>query len=324
MSFEVKPATPVDTNIRLAIAGPAGSGKTVSALRVATGFGGKIVLIDTENKRALKYAKSFKFDHIDFQPPFNPARYQEAIEAAIKAGAKNIIIDSASHEHEGPGGVLEMAEDYLDKKAGDDWKKRDQYKMSAWIIPKGERNRLIQFGIQRANANIILCFRAKDKIEILKKEKDGRTVNVPTPAGLQPVGGEEFWYEMDVLAMLPAGSQGRPDWSCPAARINDLEGSLIKALHATNQFSEETGQIIRRLNSGAPAGETKSEMRPPSDPNLVTAGDAAAKLGMEEYRKWFEGLARDQKETILDKHEGWKATAKKSDEDEAAAKAAGA
>lgn len=325
MSFEIRPATPVDTHIRLALAGPAGSGKTVSALRLATGFGGKIVMIDTENKRALKYAKDFKFDHMDFQPPFNPARYQEAIAAAEKAGAATIIIDSMSHEHEGPGGVLEMADDYLNKKAGDDWKKREALKMSSWIIPKSQRTRLIQFGIQRVNANIILCFRAKDKIEIQKLENNaGKLVNTPVPIGLQPIGGEDFYYEMDVLAALPAGSKGKPDWTCPAARINDLEGSMIKALHATQQFTEETGKILRRLNSAGTPLPTKTEMRPHSDTSLEDAGDKAASEGMEVYRKWFEGLMNEQKQTIAHKHEGWKAKAKKSDDDEASAAKAGA
>ena len=35
--------------LRLAITGPAGSGKTYSALLVAFGIGGKIALLDTEN-----------------------------------------------------------------------------------------------------------------------------------------------------------------------------------------------------------------------------------------------------------------------------------
>ena len=35
--------------LRLAITGPAGSGKTYGALLVAQGLGGKIAMIDTEN-----------------------------------------------------------------------------------------------------------------------------------------------------------------------------------------------------------------------------------------------------------------------------------
>src|ERR1035437_5127824 len=71
--FEVKKAEPINTYVRIALVGSAGSGKTFSALRLATGIGGKIVLIDTENKRSLKYSKKFTFDQLDFQPPFNPA-----------------------------------------------------------------------------------------------------------------------------------------------------------------------------------------------------------------------------------------------------------
>lgn len=325
MAFEIRPATPVDTHIRLALAGPPGSGKTVSALRLSTGFGGKTVMIDTENKRGLKYASSFKFDHMDFQPPFNPKRYQEAIEAAAKAGAENIIIDSMSHEHEGPGGVLEMAEAYLLSKAGDDWKKREALKMSSWIIPKSERGRLIQFGLQRVNANIILCFRAKEKIEIQKIENSqGRLVNTPVPIGLQPIGGEDFYYEMDVLAMLPAGSKGRPDWTCPAARINDLEGSMIKALHATQQFTEETGKILRRLNSASPPKTNITPTTVDPDPAVKKAGDEVAAQGVQRYTAWLATLAPEVKATVKHLHADWSALAKKSDADEEAARAGGA
>jgi len=52
--------------LKLAITGPPGSGKTKSALRLATGLasryeGGKVCLLDTENESASLYADEFDF-----------------------------------------------------------------------------------------------------------------------------------------------------------------------------------------------------------------------------------------------------------------------
>lgn len=123
MSFAVVPARKGKNSILLGLAGPAKSGKTLSALRVAKGLGGKIVLIDTENKRALHYADKFDFHHIDFQPPYTPVRYIEAINAAIAAKANVVIVDSASHEWEGEGGILEMQ---LKEHEKNGWLRRDE------------------------------------------------------------------------------------------------------------------------------------------------------------------------------------------------------
>lgn len=252
MVFAIKPAEPISGRLLIAIAGPQASGKTVSALLLATGItqvtGGKICLIDTENKRALRYAKDFKFNHMPFDPPFSPLRYLEAIEFAEKSGYGEgdvIIIDSTSHEHEGPGGVLEMHEKFLDEKCGNDWAKREKLKFTAWIKPKQDRTRAIQMGLQRSRAHIILCFRAKEKTAMVKV--GGKTEVVMD--GFQPIGGEEYFFEMDITMILPEGAQGRPDWSAKAARINEYgEGPLKKLLHGTGQISIETGRRLAELN----------------------------------------------------------------------------
>lgn len=252
MVFAIKPAEPISGRLLIAIAGPQASGKTVSALLLATGItqvtGGKICLIDTENKRALRYAKDFKFNHMPFDPPFSPLRYLEAIEFAEKSGYSEgdvIIIDSTSHEHEGPGGVLEMHERFLDEKCGNDYAKREKLKFTAWIKPKQDRTRAIQMGLQRSRAHIILCFRAKEKTAMVKV--GGKTEVVMD--GFQPIGGDEYFFEMDITMILPEGAQGRPDWSAKAARINEYgEGPLKKLLHGTGQISVETGRKLAELN----------------------------------------------------------------------------
>ncbi|WP_245407996.1 AAA family ATPase [Rhizobium sp. TH135] len=81
---EFTDATRDDTSLLIAIAGASGSGKTFSALTMATGLaqGEPIYAIDTEAKRMLHYADQFKFKHMDMRPPFTPEAYIEAIQKA--------------------------------------------------------------------------------------------------------------------------------------------------------------------------------------------------------------------------------------------------
>lgn len=296
-----KEATPINTFVKMALAGPNNSGKTVSALRIATGIGGEIAVIDSENKRALKYAGDFKFRHFQLEPPFCSENYEAAIAAAVKAGFNNIIVDSMSHEHEGPGGLLEQVEQYLDKKTAhiedekECDKKREALKMSAFIAPKAARNRLIQFGIQRISANVILCFRAKNKMA-MKKEKwhneqtgrSGEKTKVED-AGLQPIGGEEFWYEMDIVAMMKEASKGRPSWDEQASRINDMKGELTRYLHSVEQFNEDVGRRLREFNTPVPVGafilKTSKAMAYHDTPEewVIAANNIVAKLTMPAH-----------------------------------------
>lgn len=281
--FEVKKAEPENTYVRIALVGSAGSGKTFSALRLATGMGGKTVLIDTENRRSAKYSTRFDFQQIDFQPPFNPDSYGDAIDAALAAGAQNIIVDSMSHEHEGEGGVLEMAEDFLEEKSKGDWKKREALKFASWIAPKRQRTRLIVNKMQRINANIILCFRAK---EVTKPVRNAEGKIEPIKEW-DMIGGDEYRYEMDVTAFLPSGSDGVPDWSNSMKRINDADGSLKKYLVQAGQLTEDVGRQIKAMNMKAAGQKTE----PVKDSSQATAQQQIPAGQQETEEQRIKGMA---------------------------------
>lgn len=206
-TFELKPATREAVPLFIGIVGPSGSGKTMSALEIATGgqrvTGGDIAIVDTEARRSLAYADKYKFRHLDFKAPFGPLDYLDAIESCAKQGAKWIIVDSASHEHEGPGGVLEQHASEQERLARA-WKTTlDKVNMSAWQKPKGDRRRLLNTMIQMP-VNFVMCFRAKEKVD-LRGEK-------PKPLGWMPIAGEEFVYESTLTCLLYPGSNGVPSW----------------------------------------------------------------------------------------------------------------
>jgi ABC-type oligopeptide transport system ATPase subunit len=210
-TFEDKPAMRERVPLLVGLVGPSGGGKTFSALRLATGIqkatGGDIHFVDTEARRALHYADRFKFRHLAFGAPFSPLDYLAAIEHCIKKGAKTIIVDSMSHEHEGPGGVLEWHEAEHKKKGGG-----ENTKFAAWAIPKAARRRLIN-SILQLEANFIFCFRAKEKIKLATKQERANGEDAIKPLGFMPIAGEEFVFEMTVNALLLPGAGGVPTWN---------------------------------------------------------------------------------------------------------------
>jgi len=250
-SFSDTEATRSHVPVLCALYGPSGSGKTYSALRLATGIArvdpGPIFVIDTESRRSLHYADAFDFRHVNFTAPFGPLDYLAAIEHCVKQGAKTIVIDSLSHEHEGPGGVLEMH----DKEMGGNFSKS----MIAWAKPKGERRRLIN-SIMQLPVNLVLCFRAKDKIKPAPRGSDNKE---PIPQGWMPIGGEEFVYEMTMAALLTPGCDGVPDWR-PEHRASREMVKLplqFRDLLAGEQLTENIGESMARWASGAPPGPYK-------------------------------------------------------------------
>jgi dephospho-CoA kinase len=199
--------------LMVGLVGPSGSGKTFSALRLATGIqrvtGGEIFYIDTESRRALHYADQFRFRHVAFGAPFGPLDYLEAIEYAMKRGAKVVVVDSASHEHEGPGGVLEQhAEEVMRQARRDDGTideaKAERVKLGAWSKPKAARRRMINTILQMPISSIF-CFRAKEKLEV-------KTGQAPKSLGWMPIAGEEFVFEMTLNCLMLPKAGGIPTW----------------------------------------------------------------------------------------------------------------
>ena len=81
---------------RVAIDGASGSGKTYSALLLAKGIGGKIAMVDTENKSGSLYAGSKdipEFDVMELSSPFTPERFMEAVKLAEDKGYDIVILD---------------------------------------------------------------------------------------------------------------------------------------------------------------------------------------------------------------------------------------
>lgn len=250
-TFEDKPAVREHVPLMIGLMGPSGSGKTYSALRLATGIqrvsGGDIFVVDTEARRALHYADRFKYRHLAFGKPFGPLDYLAAIEHCVSRGAKVIIVDSMSHEHEGPGGVLEMHQAEVERMSGGDFKKAERMKMLAWGKPKADRRRMINTILQ-LSCDFIFCFRAKEKLKVERGKE-------PEPRGFCPIAGEEFVYEMALNALLLPNAGGVPTWQSDEIgerqmiKLPEQFRSLL--LGARGPLSEDIGQELATWAAGA-------------------------------------------------------------------------
>jgi hypothetical protein len=120
--LQIQKAVKEQIDLRAAITGPTGGGKTYTALRLAFALAnqhgkGKVLVIDTERKSARKYAGEkpdgflWEFDVLEL-PDFSPSTYTEAIKLGSKAEYEVVVVDSLSHAWEGEGGILELQQKY--------------------------------------------------------------------------------------------------------------------------------------------------------------------------------------------------------------------
>lgn len=268
MSFTIRPAVREKIGLLFGIAGASGSGKTMSALLLAKGVAGqagKIAVIDTEAGRALHYAprpgekgdgvRTFDFLHLDFQPPFTPERYIEAIRAAEDAGATVIVIDSMSHEWAGEGGCSDIQAAEAERLATYDGvlnlNRIEAVTAPAWKKPKLRHSRMMSRLIQ-TRTHLIFCLRAQEKIKIVKKANGKGTEIVPI--GYQPICEKSFPFELSGSMTLHPDTPGEPrhDLQCK------LNGDLRSIFPEGRPIDDESG---KRLRQWAETGED----RPPAD-----------------------------------------------------------
>lgn len=184
-----RPATKKQTRLRMAIDGPAGSGKTFTALRIATGLGKRIAVINSESGAVEKYLGAapdgvpFSFD-ICTLDNFSPSEYTVAITAAGRARYDVLIIDSLTHAWDGVGGALEM----VDKASGDN-------KFTAWKDVTPLHRRMVE-SILRSPCHIIATMRSKIEY-VLERNDQGKMI--PVRVGLKPIQRTGMEYEFDVF-----------------------------------------------------------------------------------------------------------------------------
>ena len=224
--IQLKKATRKQVKLRLNISAPSGAGKTYSALRMAKGLCGdwsKVAVIDTENGSASLYSDLGDFNVIDLQPPFQPEKYIEAINACVSGGMEVIIIDSSTHEW---ACLLEenelLAQSYF---KGNTW--------SAWSKTTPRHDKFIN-AVLHCPLHVITCTRSKTETV----QENGKVKKI----GMKDVQREGWEYELTISLNIDRDTHlAHPSKD----RTNLFEGN--------NPFliTEETGQQIADwCNSG--------------------------------------------------------------------------
>lgn len=185
----IRPAARQRVNLRLSIFGPSGAGKTMTALRIATGMThihpGKIGLIDSELGSSELYADRWPFDVLHV-PDHTTDTYISAIQEFARAGYEYLIIDSFSH----PWEWLKTWVDTLAqaKYRGNTW--------AAWNEGTPKQSALLN-AILTYPGHVIATMRSKTEWSV-----DKNNSNKPVRVGLSPQQRPGSEYEWTLLFEL--------------------------------------------------------------------------------------------------------------------------
>lgn len=240
---------------KIGLVGPAGSGKTHSALLLAAGLteSGKIAVIDTEHHSAeLESGKAGipEYDVMTLDPPFDTLRFSSAIAEAESSGYDVIVIDSLTAPWSGKGGLLEQHQMLCE---------RGTNSFAAWakITPKQES---LVNSILSSNIHVISTMRAKTEY-VLETNEKGKSS--PRKVGLAPQQRDNLEFEFTVVFEL--------DQKTNTALCSKDRTSLFQGMSPT-RLSRETGLQIRDwLDAGSKAvappisNEIKEESRKLTD-----------------------------------------------------------
>lgn len=172
--------------LKVLLSGASGSGKSYSALKVATGIakecGSGIAYIGTEGSRNKYYADEFDYDLLELKEPFECEKYIEAIDAAVEAGYKVLIIDSMTHE-------WKWLNDVHDKMPGNSF--------TNWGKLKPRHHKFMD-KILNSPIHIIATARGKD--DWVLEDKNGK--QVPKKVGMGQQQDKDISYEYTVSLMI--------------------------------------------------------------------------------------------------------------------------
>lgn len=232
-------ATRKRVKARLAIGGMSKSGKSLTSLALLRGIvgpEGRIAAIDTENGALSLYAGRFPtvgqptgFDVQEINH-FSPDRYIKAIDEAVKGKYDGLLVDSASHEWVGTGGILEMVDGVSDKF------------FTGWKAATPKHNGFVQAFVS-CPLHIIVTLR--QKAEYIVDTTGGS--NAPKKVGMALVQREGFEYEFNAVATMDLEHNMRIAWSAIDFLPN---GTIIPACNDSTEVVGLGTNIRRWLDQG--------------------------------------------------------------------------
>lgn len=310
--IHLEPIRRMGSHMLLAGFGLSGSGKTLSLIKIALGLvkdPKKIALIDTETGRGRIYADDAPgIMYGEFTPPFTPERYVDMLQQVEGAGIECCILDSGSHEWEGIGGILEIA-DAQRTSAGHEMKGQGK-----WAKPKARHKRFKNY-LLTSRMHLLISLRAREKLEEVKQDiPNGPKKGSYISKGILPIQEDVFKNEMIVqLEFMEREVNGIMRGGF--FRVDKCPERLLGAFSAGGQIGVHTGEAIAKWIAGGDAVD-------PVMHQLKLDADNAAQKGMIALKTWRDTLPKQQQAMLVPFMDNFKSIATTADE-EAAAAAAG-
>lgn len=266
MNFTFRPARRSEAKPLIGLYSESGCGKTYSSLLLVRGFVGqmgKIGMIETESGRGEAYADLIPggYTVLPIRENFSPEIYGNAIAAAEAAGLDALIIDSASHEWEGVGGVLDMAAQ--NQAAG----KKGPL---VWQKPKIDHQKHFMLRLMQTPIKIVIvCMRAKYPME-----ENKQTRQWTRSLKLEAKQSEDIMFEMFLHGWIDsdhkfrATKYTRPDL---AQVIKDGERISIDTGKALAEWASP--HRMNNPNGVAPLAPVVKPEAPVGDPDFPTDRD---------------------------------------------------
>ncbi|MCB2194422.1 MAG: ATP-binding protein [Bacteroidetes bacterium] len=227
--MEIRKSQRKRAKMKMALAGPAGSGKTYSALLIAHGMcndWSKVTVIDTENHSADLYSHLGDYNVLALDAPFTPERYIKAIELCEKSGSEVIIIDSISNEWEC---ILDIHSN-LTGNTFVNWAKLNP------------RHRAFVQKILQSRTHIIATMRSKQNYVLTEKNNK----MVPEKVGMKSISRDGIDYEFTTVLNI--------DIKHNAVSSKDRTGLFVDK--PCFKITKETGELITKwCNQGTSLDE---------------------------------------------------------------------
>lgn len=187
MDFEE--ATKAAAKARIALTGPAGAGKTYTALMLGFSLGDKVAVIDTERGSASKYVGRNGWRFQTMKPTsYAPLSLVDHLAVAAGHGFDVVIIDSLSHYWAGTDGMLEQ----VDRRSG-----ASKF-TSGWKAVGPEEKRMLD-AILAYPGHVIITLRVKTEYVLVTNDKGKQE---PQRVGMKPIQREGIEYELDLVGDL--------------------------------------------------------------------------------------------------------------------------
>jgi len=244
---DVDPKTIVRPQVfAVGLYGYTGTGKTKSALELATGirrvYGGDLFFADADGGRGLHFRKSYPdMRYIDFPAPHNALDYADLI-ASYENKRGVLVIDQMTHEHDGEAGLLDTHAAEKERRGGDDSKNA-----VAWALAKQQHKTLART-VRRViqSLPLVICWRAQDKTNWNNREQ-GKVK--PVALGEMPIGSMDLPFEMTATYLLPVGSRGVPCLKpeAPGEKLmTKIPDQFLDIVKPGEMFRAEHGEAMAR------------------------------------------------------------------------------